>query len=270
MRILVTNDDGVDSPGIHALAAALVADGHDVFVVAPTDDRSGAGASIGRSDRRRTAAGRAPGVGRAPRPPGARHRRAARHGGVRRLPRRVRRPARRHRVGHQPRRQHRPPRAALGHRRRDAHRRGLGIPGVAVSMEWSTDAASTTGTPPPAWPRRRSSGRPSPTATRASSTSTCRTCRSTRSWACARRSSRRPVRSGWRRPTCREGDLRIEFTGRADPAPGTDVALVAEGYVSVTPLISIVRGPARGRGRRHRRRARLSNAPGLRATESAR
>ena len=48
MRILVTNDDGVDSPGIHALAAALVADGHDVFVVAPTDDRSGAGASIGR------------------------------------------------------------------------------------------------------------------------------------------------------------------------------------------------------------------------------
>ena len=48
MRILVTNDDGVDSPGIHALAAALVDDGHDVFVVAPTDDRSGAGASIGR------------------------------------------------------------------------------------------------------------------------------------------------------------------------------------------------------------------------------
>ena len=35
MRILVTNDDGVDSPGIHALAAALVADGHDVLVVAP-------------------------------------------------------------------------------------------------------------------------------------------------------------------------------------------------------------------------------------------
>ena len=48
MRILVTNDDGVDSPGIHALAAALVADGHDVLVVAPTDDRSGSGASIGR------------------------------------------------------------------------------------------------------------------------------------------------------------------------------------------------------------------------------
>ena len=35
--ILVTNDDGVDSPGIHALAAALLADGHDLIVVAPTD-----------------------------------------------------------------------------------------------------------------------------------------------------------------------------------------------------------------------------------------
>jgi 5'-nucleotidase len=43
-----------------------------------------------------------------------------------------------------------------------------------------------------------------------------------------------------------EGDLKIEITGRGDPAPGTDVALVHEGYVTVTPLMSIVRGPARG------------------------
>ena len=48
MRILVTNDDGVGSPGIHALAAALVRDGHEVFVVAPTDDRSGSGAAVGK------------------------------------------------------------------------------------------------------------------------------------------------------------------------------------------------------------------------------
>ena len=47
MRILVTNDDGVESPGIRALTAALVHDGHDVTVVAPTSDRSGAGAAIG-------------------------------------------------------------------------------------------------------------------------------------------------------------------------------------------------------------------------------
>jgi 5'-nucleotidase len=43
-----------------------------------------------------------------------------------------------------------------------------------------------------------------------------------------------------------QGDLKIEITGRADPAPGTDVALVHDGYASVTPLMSIVRGPARG------------------------
>jgi 5'-nucleotidase len=43
-----------------------------------------------------------------------------------------------------------------------------------------------------------------------------------------------------------QGDLKIEVTGRADAAPGTDVAIVREGYVSVTPLVSIVRGPARG------------------------
>ena len=55
-----------------------------------------------------------------------------------------------------------------------------------------------------------------------------------------------PVRCGWRRPTCREGDLKIEIKGRADPAPGTDVAIIQEGYVSVTPLMSIVRGPATG------------------------
>jgi 5'-nucleotidase len=47
MRILVTNDDGVHAPGIHVLARALAAAGHDVFVAAPLDDRSGAGAAIG-------------------------------------------------------------------------------------------------------------------------------------------------------------------------------------------------------------------------------
>ena len=48
MRILVTNDDGIESPGIKALATALAADGHDVRVFAPTTDRSGAGAAIGK------------------------------------------------------------------------------------------------------------------------------------------------------------------------------------------------------------------------------
>jgi 5'-nucleotidase len=47
VRVLVTNDDGIDSPGLHALAAAVVDAGYDVVVAAPLDDRSGASAAIG-------------------------------------------------------------------------------------------------------------------------------------------------------------------------------------------------------------------------------
>ena len=48
MKVLVTNDDGVSSPGLHALARALVDDGRDVVVAAPDQDMSGMGAAIGR------------------------------------------------------------------------------------------------------------------------------------------------------------------------------------------------------------------------------
>jgi 5'-nucleotidase len=48
VRIMVTNDDGIESPGIHALATALHDRDHDVTVVAPRDDMSGVGAAIGR------------------------------------------------------------------------------------------------------------------------------------------------------------------------------------------------------------------------------
>lgn len=47
MRVLVTNDDGVASPGLVALTRAMVSLGHDVVVAAPTDDRSGSSAAIG-------------------------------------------------------------------------------------------------------------------------------------------------------------------------------------------------------------------------------
>ncbi len=47
MRILVTNDDGVTAPGLRVLAEALHHAGHEVLVVAPDSDRSGAGAAIG-------------------------------------------------------------------------------------------------------------------------------------------------------------------------------------------------------------------------------
>lgn len=46
MRVLVSNDDGVDAPGIRTLAQTLRAGGHDVIVVAPDRDRSGASNSL--------------------------------------------------------------------------------------------------------------------------------------------------------------------------------------------------------------------------------
>jgi 5'/3'-nucleotidase len=48
MRVLVTNDDGVESPGLHALVRALVADGLEIVVAAPDRDMSGSGAAIGQ------------------------------------------------------------------------------------------------------------------------------------------------------------------------------------------------------------------------------
>lgn len=47
MRILVTNDDGIESPGLAALVRALHQDGHDLMVAAPMADRSGSGSALG-------------------------------------------------------------------------------------------------------------------------------------------------------------------------------------------------------------------------------
>lgn len=49
MRILVTNDDGINAPGLHALANAMCAlDGdHEVVIAAPDSEYSGAGAALG-------------------------------------------------------------------------------------------------------------------------------------------------------------------------------------------------------------------------------
>lgn len=46
MRILLTNDDGYRALGINALYVALLADGHEVTIVAPERNSSGAGQSI--------------------------------------------------------------------------------------------------------------------------------------------------------------------------------------------------------------------------------
>jgi 5'-nucleotidase len=48
MKVLVTNDDGVSSVGLHALARALVHSGLDVVVAAPDREQSGTSASIGQ------------------------------------------------------------------------------------------------------------------------------------------------------------------------------------------------------------------------------
>ena len=55
MRILVTNDDGVSAPGLAALTRALAAwaeraggdPAHEIIVVAPSSNYSGAGAAVG-------------------------------------------------------------------------------------------------------------------------------------------------------------------------------------------------------------------------------
>jgi 5'-nucleotidase len=46
MRILVTNDDGIDAPGIRWLAQAAVREGHAVLVAAPLTEASGSSAAM--------------------------------------------------------------------------------------------------------------------------------------------------------------------------------------------------------------------------------
>ena len=48
-RVIVTNDDGVSSPGLNVLASALAED-LEVIVAAPSQDMSGSGTGIGRFD----------------------------------------------------------------------------------------------------------------------------------------------------------------------------------------------------------------------------
>jgi 5'-nucleotidase len=69
LRVLITNDDGIGSEGLKALAAVAHERGHDAFVAAPNWDSSGASASVagvthGRdlAVERRTWPGWAPGA----------------------------------------------------------------------------------------------------------------------------------------------------------------------------------------------------------------
>ncbi|HVW21572.1 MAG TPA: 5'/3'-nucleotidase SurE [Opitutaceae bacterium] len=49
MRLLVTNDDGVDSPFFQVLVRALLAAGHDILVAAPKQEQSWIGAAKSRA-----------------------------------------------------------------------------------------------------------------------------------------------------------------------------------------------------------------------------
>lgn len=46
MRVLVTNDDGIAAPGLRWLARAAVESGHDVIVAAPSEEASGMSAAL--------------------------------------------------------------------------------------------------------------------------------------------------------------------------------------------------------------------------------
>ena len=116
-RLLLTNDDGIDSIGLHVLARAMREHG-DVVIVAPDSEYSGAGAALGRPAPH--AARGAPGRDRRHRR-GVGRERAARAVRDADAPRRLRegRPGRRR---HQPRRQRRARRVPLGHGRGHADR----------------------------------------------------------------------------------------------------------------------------------------------------
>jgi 5'-nucleotidase len=47
VQLLITNDDGIAGPGLHALAEAMLHAGHRIVVAAPARDCSGQSASIG-------------------------------------------------------------------------------------------------------------------------------------------------------------------------------------------------------------------------------
>ena len=49
MRLLLTNDDSIDSPFLHALIRALLAAGHELVIAAPKTEQSWIGCEIGRA-----------------------------------------------------------------------------------------------------------------------------------------------------------------------------------------------------------------------------
>ena len=245
MRVLVTNDDGVESAGIVALTAALHEAGHDVFVVAPASDLSGAGASIGPLHRSEPipvaehhwdalpdvpvlaierppatavylaclgAFGQRPDVVASGINPGANTGHLILHSGT---------------VG-----------AALT-------AAGLGIPALAVSMKWSEtgyfwETAAQIAVPALDWVRA-GDGAPRVLNLNVPNVKLDEVLG-------VREANLAPYGEFWVASSdIRSGDLRIEFQGPAiEPDTGSDAALVVEGYATVTPLLGIVAAPLKG------------------------
>lgn len=245
MRVLVTNDDGVESPGIVVLTKALAEAGHDVFVVAPASDLSGAGASIGPLHRSEPipvaerhwdelpdvpvlaierppatavylaclgAFGARPDVVASGINPGANTGHLVLHSGT---------------VG-----------AALT-------AAGLGVPALAVSIKWSEtgyhwETAARYAVPALDWaaagadgPRVLNLNVPNLPADEVRG---------------VRDAHLAPYGEFWVASSdIRSGDLRIEFQGPAHEFdPATDAALVVDGYATVTPLRGIVASSLKG------------------------
>lgn len=245
MRVLVTNDDGVESAGIVALTRALHDAGHDVFVVAPASDLSGAGASIGplhRSDPIPVAEhhwddlpdvrvlaierppatavylaclgafGERPDVVASGINPGANTGHLILHSGT---------------VG-----------AALT-------AAGLGVPALAVSMKWSEtgylwETAAQIAVPALDWV---AAGKGTPRLLNLNVPNVALD-----DVLGVREATLAPYGEFWVASSdIRSGDLRIEFQGPAiQPDEQTDAALVVAGYATVTPLLGIVAAPLKG------------------------
>ena len=244
-RVLVTNDDGVGSPGIVALASALHRAGHQVQVVAPLADLSGAGASIGPLHRSESipvaerhwpelpgvrvlaverppatavylaclgAFGERPDVVASGINPGANTGHLVLHSGT---------------VG-----------AALT-------AAGLGVSALAVSMKWDEngiyewDTAATLAVHALDWVLEE----PGPRVLNLNVPN-----RPIEQLRGIRDANLAAYGEFWVASTdLRDGDLRMEFQGKTDtPEPGTDEALLIEGYATVTPLVGIVAAPLKG------------------------
>ena len=253
MRILVTNDDGVESPGILALATVLHDAGHDVIVVAPTSERSGSSAAIGPLHRNTSIpvvehAWETPSgvpVLAVDAPPATAVYGACLGGfGPGSRPRGLRR---------EPGREHRSSRAALGHRRRGADGGGPRRPRARGEREGTRGVGLVRGRRVPVGhrgplrPRRGAVGdravdpAPGPQPQRR------RIDRSTRCSESAKRVLPPTARSGRRRPTTPAASCSsISRVNDIVPDPDTDLGVLIAGYCSVTPLPVLEQAPFDG------------------------